>query len=190
MSAGERPSRRAGQPPTIATSGGRAFATHPAAVVVAIVNAEEELLLLESPRRPGWWEPVNGAVEAGETLLEAALREVREEAGADLQVRPLGVVHASTFSYDALVTHVISVTFLTAYKAGEVEPGDDMRGSLVRWATIHEIDSGQLRLVPPLDQPWLRQRTIDLYRLWQPATDVALQQPLSDTGWNKHDDAR
>ena len=69
-------------PPEISTSGGRVFATHPAAVVVAIVNEREELLLLESPRRPGWWEPVNGAVEAGETLLEAALREVREEAGA------------------------------------------------------------------------------------------------------------
>jgi 8-oxo-dGTP pyrophosphatase MutT (NUDIX family) len=38
-----------------------------------------ELLLLESPRRPGWWEPVNGAVDDGETLLEAALREVHEE---------------------------------------------------------------------------------------------------------------
>ena len=189
MSAGERPSRRVGQPPTIATSGGRAFATHPAAVVVAIVNAREELLLLESPRRTGWWEPVNGAVEAGETLLQAALREVREEAGPGLQVRPLGVVHASTFAYDALVTHVISVTFLMAYEGGEVVPGDDMRGSRVRWATIREIESEQLHLVPPLDQTWLRQRAIDLYRLWQPAPDVPLQKPLTDTGWNKHHDA-
>ena len=63
-------------PPSIQSSSGRRFATHPAAVVVPIVNTREELLLLESPRRPGWWEPVNGAVDAGETLLEAALREV------------------------------------------------------------------------------------------------------------------
>jgi len=176
-------------PPTISSLGGRLFATHPAAVVVAVVNAREELLLLESPRRPGWWEPVNGAVEAGETLLEAALREVQEEAGPDLRVRPLAVVHASTFAYDALVTHMISVTFLMGHEAGEAVPGDDMRGSRVRWATIHEIESDQLRLVPPLDQPWLRQRTIDLYRISQPAPDVSLQKPLSDTGWNKHDDA-
>ena len=177
------------EPPTISTSGGRAFATHPAAVVVAIVNDREELLLLESPRRPGWWEPVNGAVEAGETLLEAALREVREEAGPGLRVRPLGVVHASTFAYDLLVTHMISATFLVAYKDGEVVPGDDMRGSRVRWATVAEIDAEQLRLVPPLAEPWLRQRTIDLYRLWRPAPDVPLQKPISDTGWNKHTDA-
>lgn len=177
----------ADQPPTIATSGGRLFATHPAAVVVVVVNEREELLLFENPRRPGWWEPVNGAVDAGETLLEAALREVREEAGPDLRVRPLGVVHASTFAYDALVTHVISVTFLLAHESGEAVPGDDMRGSRVRWATVGEIESEQLRLVRPLDQQWLRQRTIDLFRLWQTAPDVTLQEPLSGTGWNKYD---
>jgi 8-oxo-dGTP pyrophosphatase MutT (NUDIX family) len=169
---------------------GRQFATYPAAVVVPIVNAREELLLLESPRRPGWWEPVNGAVDAGETLLEAARREVREEAGDDLRVRPLGVVHASTFAYDANVTHVISVTFLMGHEAGEAVPGDDMHGSHVRWATIGEIESDRLRLLPPLAEPWLRQRVIDLYRLWQPMPDVALQPPVSATGWNKNDNAR
>ena len=61
---------------TIAALSGRSFATFPAAVVVPIVNRREELLLLESPHRPGWWEPVNGAVDEGETLLEAALREL------------------------------------------------------------------------------------------------------------------
>lgn len=179
----------ADQPPTVSSTGGRQFATYPAAVVVPIVNEREELLLLESPRRAGWWEPVNGAVDAGETLLEAALREVREEAGDDLRVRPLGVVHASTFAYDANVTHVISVTFLMAYESGEAVPGDDMCGSRVRWTTIEEIESERLRLVPPFAEPWLRQRALDLYRLWQPMPDVALQAPLSATGWNKNDDA-
>jgi 8-oxo-dGTP diphosphatase len=173
----------------IATSGGRLFELHPAAVVVPILNRREELLLLESPLRPGWWEPVNGAVEARETLLEAALREVREEVGTEVRVRPLGVVHASTFAYDAAVTHMISVAYLMAYEGGAPQPGDDMGGSRVRWANLAEIDSEELRLVPPLDQPWLRQRTIDLFRLWEPGPDVLLQAPLSDGGWNKLDDA-
>src|SRR6516165_2012795 len=68
------------RPHAITAASGRTFATFPAAVVVPIVNGREELLLLESQRRPGLWEPVNGAVEDDETLLEAALREVREEA--------------------------------------------------------------------------------------------------------------
>jgi 8-oxo-dGTP pyrophosphatase MutT (NUDIX family) len=177
------------RPHVIASSGERLFAMYPAAVVVPIVNGREELLLLESPRRPGWWEPVNGAMDAGETLLEAALREVREEVGPDLRVRPLGVVHASTFAYDALVKHVISVTYLMVHESGDPVPGDDMRGSRVRWASVDEVESEGLRMVPPLDQPWLRRRTIDLFRLWEPAPDVPLQGPLSDTGWNKADHA-
>jgi len=174
----------------IATSAGRVFEAHPAAVVVPIVNRSEELLLLESPLRPGWWEPVNGAVEARETLLEAALREVREEVGADVRVRPLGVVHASTFAYDARVTHMISVAYLMAYEGGTPQPGDDMRGSRVRWAAADEIEKDGLRLVPPLDQAWLRQRTLDLFRLWERAPAVPLQGPLTEGGWNKLDDIR
>jgi GrpB-like predicted nucleotidyltransferase (UPF0157 family)/ADP-ribose pyrophosphatase YjhB (NUDIX family) len=164
---------------TIAASSGRTFATFPAAVVVPIVNKREELLLLESQRRAGLWEPVNGAVERGETLLEAALRELGEEAGPDLRVRPLGVVHASTFAYDARVQHMISVVYLMAHEGGAVIPGDDMRGSRVRWATLSAIASEGLRLLPPLDQAWLRRRTVELFRLWKAEPDVALQGQLS-----------
>ena len=151
---------------TVALSG-RSFATFPAAVVVPIVNRQGELLLLESLRRQGSWEPVNGAVDEGESLLEAALREVREEAGPDLRVRPLGVVHASTFTYDDRVRRMISVVYLMAHEGGAAVPGDDMRGSRVRWATLSAIESDGLRLLPPLDQAWLRRRTFDLFRLWE-----------------------
>ncbi len=172
-----------------AASSRRSFATFPAAVVVPIVNRRGELLLLESPRRTGWWEPVNGAVDDGETLLEAALREVREEAGPDLRVRPLGVVHASTFAYDARVQRMMSVVYLMAHEGGAAVPGGDMRGSRVRWATLSAIESDGLRLLPPLDQAWLRRRTVDLFRLWEPEPPVVLQGPLSTSGWNKADHA-
>ena len=92
------------RPQAITATSGRSFATFPAAVVVPIVNKREELLLLESQRRPGLWEPVNGAVEEGETLLEAALREVREEAGAGCEsVRSASFTHLpspTTTAYD------------------------------------------------------------------------------------------
>jgi 8-oxo-dGTP pyrophosphatase MutT (NUDIX family) len=167
------------RPQTIAASSGRSFAAFPAAVVVPIVNRREELLLLQSPHRPGSWEPVNGAVDGGETLLEAALREVREEAGPDLRARPLGVVHASTFAYDARVRRMISLVYLMAHDGGAAVPGDDMRGSRVRWATLSAIESDRLRLLPPLDQAWLRQRTIELFRLWEPQPRVPLQRSLA-----------
>jgi 8-oxo-dGTP pyrophosphatase MutT (NUDIX family) len=157
---------------------GRSFATFPAAVVVAIVNRREELLLFESLRRPGWWEPVNGAVEEGEALLDAALREVREEAGAGLRVRPIGVVHASTFSYDVQVARMISVVYLMAHEGGAAVPGDDMHGSRVRWAAFSAIENEGLRLLAPLDQAWLRRRTLALFRLAASEPAVRLQPPL------------
>jgi ADP-ribose pyrophosphatase YjhB (NUDIX family) len=161
----------------IVATNGRWFATFPAAVVVPIVNRREELLLLESPDRPAVWQPVNGAVDHGESLLDAALREVREEAGERMDVRPLGVVHASTFAYDDRVRHMVSVVYLMAHESGEPLPGDDMRGSRVRWSTLNAIDADALRLLPPLDRPWLRHRTLELFRLWRSERPVELQGP-------------
>jgi 8-oxo-dGTP diphosphatase len=163
------------RPNTIVASSGRSFATFPVAVVVPIVNRHGELLLLESQRRPGLWEPVNGAVEAGETLLEAAFREVSEEAGPELRVRPLGVVHASSFAYDARVRRMVSVVYLMAHEGGSAMPGDDMFGSQLRWATPSAIESDGLRLLAPLDQPWLRRRTLELFWLWESEPAVLLQ---------------
>ena len=177
----------ADRPRHITALSGRLFATFPAAVVVPIVSPQEEFLLLESPRRPGWWEPVNGAVDEGETLLQAALREAREEAGSELQVRPLGVVHASTFAYDARVDRMISVVYLMAYEGGAATPGDDMRESRVCWVTLDAIESSGLRLLPPLDERWLRQRTLNLFRLWRQEAAGSLQAALSAGGWNKND---
>jgi 8-oxo-dGTP pyrophosphatase MutT (NUDIX family) len=177
---------QADRPGAITAVSGRSFATFPAAVVAAIINREEELLLLESPHRRGIWEPVNGAVEAGETLLAAALREAREEAGGDLRLRPLGVVHASNFAYDARLRCVISVVYLMAHESGRPAPGGDMAGSRVRWASLETIESDGLRLLPPLDQPWLRRRTIELFRIWEREANAPLQQPLDAAPWNKH----
>jgi 8-oxo-dGTP pyrophosphatase MutT (NUDIX family) len=175
------------RPPTITAASGRSFAAFPAAVVVPVLNVREEFLLLESPRRPGLWEPVNGAVDEGETLLDAALREAREEAGAELRVRPLGVVHASTFAYDANLRQVISVVYLLAHESGAAVPGGDMQGSRVRWASLDTIESEALRVLPPLDQAWLRERTVELFRMWAEQPAVALQPPLARSAWNKHE---
>lgn len=172
------------------SSRGRAFATFPAAVVVPIVNRRSELLLLESPDRRGWWEPVNGAIDDGETVLQAALREVREEAGSDLRVRPLGVVHASTFAYDARIQRMISVVYLMAHEGGTAIPGDDMRGSRVRWATVSAIEEDKLCLLPPLDQGWLQRRVLELFQLWESEPAVQLQETLFASGWNKADHAK
>ncbi len=154
------------QYPTLTAQNGRAFACFPAAIVIFIVNAREEILLLQSPKRKRW-EVVSGGLEAGETVLAGALREAREEIGAHARLRPLGALHTATFSYDENVPYMFSLCYLMAYEGGEVVPGDDMAGAAFRWAGLDVWGAADLAISPPANQPWLAARAVELYGLWK-----------------------
>lgn len=55
----------------------------PISVLVVIHTPGKQVLLLERADHPGWWQSVTGSQDAGETLVETAMREVREETGID-----------------------------------------------------------------------------------------------------------
>jgi dATP pyrophosphohydrolase len=55
----------------------------PISVLVVIYTADGQVLLMERADAPGFWQSVTGSQDAGETLLETAIREVREETGLD-----------------------------------------------------------------------------------------------------------
>ncbi|MCU0842043.1 MAG: dihydroneopterin triphosphate diphosphatase [Thiobacillaceae bacterium] len=55
----------------------------PVSVLVVIHTPDRQVLLLERADHPGWWQSVTGSQDPGETLLETAVREVREETGLD-----------------------------------------------------------------------------------------------------------
>ena len=159
------------QQPTISdASGRRLFACSVVGLLAFIIDEDERILLLAHPRRNGEWEVVNGALEAAETIVEGILREVREEAGPDVKVRPLGTVHAFTFYYDDHVQYLLSLCYLLAYQGGQVQPGDDMRGSQFRWWSLPELEDEQVKIIVPRDQKWLMRRAIELYRLWKDQT--------------------
>lgn len=66
------------------------------AVSVLVVRGKEfEILLVHKPRRHDAWQLPQGGVEEGESLEEAALRELREETG----LSPGLVRHVSTQTY-------------------------------------------------------------------------------------------
>jgi 8-oxo-dGTP pyrophosphatase MutT (NUDIX family) len=161
------------EPPELVGENGRRFAGFAAAVLVFVIDGAPasggppRVLLLSSPHRTRGWEIVNGGLEAGETLLAGAAREVAEEAGPDLLARVLGVVHASTWRYDAAVTHMISTFFVASYEGGAVVPGDDMAGSTVQWATLDEVRSlaaSGAALVP--GEVWLFERAFESFDRW------------------------
>ena len=58
----------------------------------------EYLLLKRLPKRNGFWQPVTGGVEEGETQKDALYREIREETGIKSLIRVLDDLHYFEFS--------------------------------------------------------------------------------------------
>lgn len=57
---------------------------------VIVRNERGEILLLASPKQQGKWTLPGGHIEPGEKILEAAVREVKEETGLD--ARPISII--------------------------------------------------------------------------------------------------
>jgi ADP-ribose pyrophosphatase YjhB (NUDIX family) len=60
---------------------------HIVAVCGLFTNAAGEVLVVKTPRRG--WECPGGLVELGEELIEAHIREVREESGCEIEIERL-----------------------------------------------------------------------------------------------------
>ncbi|WP_420644797.1 NUDIX hydrolase [Candidatus Leptofilum sp.] len=172
------------QQPTIVSQRGRPFATSAIALQAIIINENEQFLLLSSPRRNGRheWQTVSGGLEAGETILDGTLREVREEVG-NIQVRPLTVLHSHTFHYDENVSFMVGIYYLLRYEGGEVVPGDDMAGSEHKWWGLAELETAVAQDKTTLHfstHLWMLRRAAKLYRVladdW--VETAVLQPPL------------
>jgi dATP pyrophosphohydrolase len=55
----------------------------PVSVLVVIYTIAGDVLLLERADHPGYWQSVTGSSDGTETLIDTAIREVREETGLD-----------------------------------------------------------------------------------------------------------
>lgn len=159
----------------IKAKSGREFAGHAAGLVALIIDKDERFLMLSQPKRAGKWEPVNGAYDAGETVLEGMLREIGEEAGKAVKVRPITAVHTYNFRYDELVPQMLSVIFLFEYLDGEVAPDDDMAGSEIKWMSLEDIHSGNYDIIVPSQQLWVYDRAVKFYRLLRDEPEINLQ---------------
>lgn len=120
---------------------------------VIVVDPDGRVLLLHGfdPVRPDepFWFTVGGGAKPGESLAEAAARELREEAGIDVPAAALGapVWHeVSEFSYEHRNYRQEQDFFLLRVASPEVNTDgmEDEEAAMVdghRWWTVAELDT-------------------------------------------------
>ena len=112
----------------------------PQVAVGAIVFNGEKVLLVKRGQPPmqGVWAIPGGRVELGETLHQAAEREILEETGLTIKA------HDPIYTFDVIERddkdqvrfHYVIVDLPADYISGEISPGDDALDA--RWVSRQE----------------------------------------------------
>ena len=91
--------------------------THFVSVAALVTNDREEVLLVNSPWRG--WEYPGGLIEPGETFQEALKREVREEAGVEIEITGF-VGICKNVGKD-----IVNIDFTARYVGGELRTSEE-----------------------------------------------------------------
>ncbi len=107
--------------------------------VVVIKNGRVLLIRRGKPPRAGAWSLPGGRQRLGETVREAARRELREETGVEAAVTDLLDVVDSITRDDggAISYHYTLVDFLAEWRAGEARAGGDAAEAV--WAGVEDL---------------------------------------------------
>ncbi|MFD2681908.1 NUDIX domain-containing protein [Bacillus seohaeanensis] len=100
-----------------------------AGVAVIILN-EANQVLLQKRADVGLWGIPSGHIEIGETVAEAAIREVKEETNLEIRIKKLIGVYSDpnsqVFAYpNGKVVHFITTCFLAEITGGELRCNSD-----------------------------------------------------------------
>ncbi|QJE73776.1 NUDIX hydrolase [Aerophototrophica crusticola] len=117
--------------------------THPRVGVGCIVWKGDRVLLVRRGKPPGYgeWSLPGGSQELGETLFQAAAREVLEETG--VTATPTSVLTAVDNIVPGpdggILFHYTIVDVVADWAAGEPQAADDVLDA--RWATLAEAEA-------------------------------------------------
>lgn len=94
---------------------------------IIVLNDVGEVLLARRKYDPhvGMWNTVGGFVEVGETMEEAARREVREETGLEIKDLVYLCSHPDVYPYQGIEYKSLAITFIAHIVSGEMAAADD-----------------------------------------------------------------
>lgn len=121
----------------------RTYPQRPFLAVSAAIIRAGEVLVVRRARRPALnlYTFPGGAVEVGETLIEAAIREVREE--TSLTIEPVGLAgHREVITRDAkgaVERHFVILCLAARWRAGEPKLNEELDDA--RWVTLESIQN-------------------------------------------------
>ncbi|MGZ8385409.1 MAG: NUDIX domain-containing protein [Nitrospira sp.] len=122
--------------------------------VGVVVRGQEETILLEKRRDCGWWGLPGGKVEPGESLIDAAAREVLEETGLTVEVTHLIGVYSGpagrivTYPDNGDVVQLVDVVVGARVLSGRIVCSHESEE--VRFFSPSELPE---QIVPPARQP-------------------------------------
>ena len=126
----------------------REYPTQPVVGVGALIVHEGKLLIVKRGVEPakGKWSIPGGAVELGERIRDALIREVKEECGLDVEIAletPMDAVDNIITSKDGhLQYHYVLLQFLVRLKGGTLKPASDAVD--VKWVPLDEVEKYDL----------------------------------------------
>ena len=121
----------------------RSYPPRPILAVSAAIFRDGRVLIVRRARAPsrGFYTLPGGAVELGETLEQAVIREIREETG--LEIEPLVLAgHRQAITRDSsgrIERHIVILPFAARWIAGEVLLNEELAEA--RWLEPSELSS-------------------------------------------------
>ncbi|MGM8215359.1 NUDIX hydrolase [Bacillaceae bacterium W0354] len=106
-------------------------------VYALILNEAQDHVLMVKNVGSGWSLP-GGAVEKGETLEEAMVREVKEETNLEIEIEHMVSVNEAFFNHKNI--HPIFFTFKVNVIAGEIKIVDESEISDIKWYDFYSAN--------------------------------------------------